>query len=438
MSFVKEFVNCMAFNRNAVIDIVCNDLNSQNTKELIDKCNDGTIIDGFNDNFTISPDNKYLLRLISSKYLNTKYPNTPIYYIPTKEFIEELNMFIYSNKITTVDFFGSEYPIIPAALTKINQNLKIDAMSVILGDKIFDNLKLYPITNRGLRDYDYYDQLGLKFPEMIIIDEIYIEKVSEKKLYNMMKKSYFNHVVLITSAHTNNVLDLLFHLKRNTNYNCRYIPINLIKPDSELKIILDGYYDYNTVMFIFSKKDLNMNLNSKEFFNKISIDTDIDMFPTYMEIFSLIYVKYSKSLVSDIFKKIIEKDYNKNEQYSFICAYKTIILSANEVHYIEKWNEFVFFIGRLANGFFPHLTSRIDFLDLMCYFDDVHKNKPLLDRSGKMFPIWLTKAIDKFIYAYLTIVNYQDNGWRTSLKNMSNTWTIVNENNRKIMMSSYY
>lgn len=427
VSILKEFVHCLAYHREKLVDFVCEHLTEANKKLLMEE----VFNMGVSDHITIEPDNKTFYRLLTSTYSNAKYPQTPIEYIPTKNIIEELNVFINLYEIETVDFFGSDYLIFPAILKSINKHITINAMSISNKNIVFDNLNMFPLTTRGLNDYKYYENLQLKRPDILIIDQI-SDKIPEKKIYNLMKQSDFKYAMILTSAAHNNMNDLCYHLKRVGGYSYKIIPMNFIKPDSEVCNIINNYYEYNTQILLFVRN--NSEKTFLNIFDKYAIDTEIDLYPGYFEFASLIYKKYSKNLTNDIFYKMIEKDYSQNSYYTFMQKYYNYIVSTKDASYVMNWEEFVFYTTCLCNNVYFWFKSRIDFLNIFCYYNDICDKKTLRDANNNLFPIWLKTIDDKLIYAYFVVTNNTDTRWKQSITLMYKLWDDINVANRKLML----
>lgn len=416
-----KLANALLNNRNDLVELI----------SMIESKHIDTIVRDICSAFILEPDDKYLFRLLLSKYVKAKYPNTPIQYIPSKELLNSINMFISITDTDTVDFFGNEYCLLGKALQTLNPTVAINFISLAQNNSVMDNLDLIKITTRSLKDYNYYKKLNITYPSTIIIDETCFDNFSGKKILNFLKKSLIKNVIIISDITNNNMLDLAYHIKRMTKYHLKNIPIKLIKPENDFFTATESYYEYNSILSILTLEpspDTLFNL-----FQDVSINTDIDMYPTYAEYGKLLYRIFGKSLAVEIFNSFISTDYDKNEDLSLISKYKNTIGTLKEINFVKIKSDLIFLLTCIENEFHIYFDSYIDFLALKNVFSDISERKPITDVSGNPLPIWIHSITEKMAYCYLSIINYPTDkyAWNTSSTLLRSAWYSVSDENMK-------
>lgn len=399
-----------------------------------------TRIDKMSDNnFQLDPNNKYIYRLLSGHYNNNRFTGSAIDWIPSNELIETFVSLINYFKIETLEQINAGMGIVASLIKKQCEHIEITASDPYENENTCNQLGFIPIAHRKMEDFQYYDKLGEKCPEMIITSywsENKFIDTSDDNFMNcisrLIKSKQHKIIIVVVPRYIKKIHEIIYYSSVNSDYT---ISSNFVKAfDSYffLSELFKTHYPSNIIAHVIIKNDII----PKEFDLGGMLDKAIlpcsnpIWYTSITKIFFFFMENISEKLIKDIFKKYdFSLSVSQNNFYTSLMSNFTMLVKKDIINfpqYIYSVEEFMFWSERIRKNIYLCFENRFHFFDFYtkCINQQYLNNIPI------------NKINNKYIYIYLESV-VPTNEWKKNLKTISETWTNIRNKNKKILINDY-
>lgn len=416
-----------------------------------------------NNQIEICPNDKYVYRLLTGKYFNSKYKNSSFNYIPSKELVDGLLSLIKFFKINYIEEIYAGMGLLSSLMKMENKNLNIIASDTFTDISTCKQLGLFPIVNRNPKDFKYYEILNKEYPQMIISS--YYPKTMNK--YTDIKLKFVNQIFNLINNKKHKIIILLLPNTMTYIYNYFY----QITLEGYYKIFtyhikaIDKYFYINNLIndkypsgmlihiIIETKLLIDYNLTDiKHILGQAIIEHPIiDTQCNNLKIIKHIYYTFPHGVIKDIYthcdlmkmmnNNLLNEMLTLNEKYISLKIYVPQYI--NTIHELLIWNnlishkiyiifnnrkEFIDFINLLESSYPEQLIELKQYeknLDLQYseQITDIHEKKNIY------IPILLTKN-EIYTFLYMCIWNKPDD-WKYDYKQFKKIFKEINENGKK-------
>lgn len=402
-------------------------------------------INSLNNESIMTPNNKYLYRLLTGTYFNSKYSNSSIDCIPSKELLNGIINIADHFNINTLEEINAGMGLLSALLIKENINLN-NKLTVTTSDicnciATCNKLNFVPIALRNSSDFKFYPKLNEEYPKMII-SSFYPDKQTGKssvyqnfieEIYEMLQNNNHEIIILILPHTFTNIHDVSYHWIKSTNYSMHMYYTKALDKYFFLSNLMKTHYGSGIITYIFTRKDVlsRSPKSMDEIFQpaiipSLSIDTHC-FFSIQLQKF---YEKLPSKLIEHIyFNNNFTKSALFDTKFKKICeSHKLLkIKKIKEIpSYIYETDEFLFWTRCICHQLFFLFDTREQFFNF--YIQSLRitnsKNKTIID-----FPSWARSPDCRYKFVYLDVIKKT----YKSSKNFNDVFNGINEKNKKLL-----
>lgn len=396
----------------------------------------------------ITPNDKYVYRLMSGKYNNTKYANSSIDWIPSSELIDSIISLANLCEIKIIEEIYTGMGILACLIKKkvSTSNIIITAADLFESIDTCNKLEIMPVAKRSIVDYSYYTKLNEPYPQMVICTK-YIDMNQTYKyideITDMIASNHHDIIIIICPSSANNIDDILSAIPINTTYSVKSCHIKAVDKYFDVHNILKKYSLGPLIAHIITKNCLINSVMVDKIFHPAIISSNKPNNTSISVIMKKIYDIGSPKLVKSIYQyynflKSETSDSNKLIRIlkSTNLIFPNISSNAEFIHtipdYIYDIEECQHWIKFISAKMYLLFDSRIQFLTFYTDTKTIH-SVPIQNKYR--YPSWLlpNQIGKKYIFIYLTVINHQGDWKESDTKFSRNIKTINDVNKNKII-----
>lgn len=436
MNFTSDFTGVLINNREKIVDKLLQNYSYEYLLKIFENINMEK-----GDNINISPNDKYLYRILTGIYEASQYDKSAIDWIPSEELIDGILKLIEYYQIESVEEIHTGMGILSLILKKKNQTIKITTADTCENISTCNKLDLTQIAKRNVFDYQYYLQLNEPYPEMII--STYYPMININNSDNDIKyineilqlvKNNNNKLIILILPHTfTNYYYLFYHFITKSQYTINSYYIKALDKYFHVTNLLKDHYPSGMVAHILVQKNNGLDNNTflDNIFEKAICNyTNIDTHCVFAEKLTYYYDKISDKLIKNIYQSHNFMDcgiYNKQINLIFTKLGKLVeIDKINIPQYIYKMDEFIFWLHCYELNLYFIFENRVLFFQ---YYTDAISMENSEIRRQINFPYWITNMGSIYKYIYLQTLNYAGN-WKNNKISFDSTFNEINKNNK--------
>lgn len=334
-------------------------------------------------------ENKFLYRIMTGTFTNSKYRNSVINWIPSREFISSLINLADYFKVDLLQEINAGLGVFSSLFkiecTLLNKNIKIITSDSFTDSQTCKQLGFTTLVRKEINDFKYYNQLNINYPSMLIFSYYpHFESVDNDKncindLFDLLHSK--NHKIIVFVAPI--VFSAVYSIINNFalgDYTYVPVPIKVISKHDEIFNYSNINHRYSTIAHIFVKKESHELISKKTLYEIIDpmivkYNNEIPYIDTWPSKLFNIYKLYfcmSDPLLNDIYKLMFNINYN-NENSDFKLLMKKISSCLLKLKciplFIETVNELKFWLLYFEKNFIFYFDSRnkfLDFFNIIC------------------------------------------------------------------------
>lgn len=416
-----------------------------------------TINDDNNNLIEIYPNDKYIYRILTGKYINSKYINSSFNYIPSKELVDGLLSLINFFKIDYIEEIYAGMGLLSSLMKMENKKLNIVASDIFTDISTCKQLGLFPIVNRNPKDFKYYEILNKEYPQMIISS--YYPKTMKK--YADIKLKFVNHIFNLINSKKHKIIILLLPNTMTYIYNYLYqiglngyykiftYHIKSIDKYFYINNLIKDKYPSGMLMHVIIETRLLIDYNLidiKHILGQAIIDHPmIDTQCNHLKIIKHIYYTFPHNVINDIYIQYnLVKITNNNLLNEMLTLNeKYLTLKIYIPHYIHTIHELLLWDNLISNKIYIISNNRKEFIDFVSLLESLHPeqcgtHENNLDINDIYIPTLLTKN-EIYMYLYMSsdtsnnIILNEPDDWKYDYKKFKKLFKKINENGKKFL-----
>lgn len=435
MNNTDEFVNIMVNNREKLVDHISKEYSYNYLKSIFENIHAKKYTESF-----FSPADKYLYRLMTGNFNNSRYTMSSIDWLPSEELINGILLIAKQLKINYIDEIYAGHGILSSLLslkTKSEDNITITAADSVECKNLCKKLNFMPIANRSPRDYQYYPQLNEKIPQMVISTfypsdnysieqhKVFIDEIMETIISN------HHQLIIIILPHSYNDLDEPLHnLVYDEKYSIFTQYIKAVDKYYEIHEFTKKYVPSNMIAHFIINKNLvtENNIQIANLLENVTIPANVNYFCKHIHFMKRIYDRYNSKLVKNIYNSYDHlKPFKFNSQFIRIyeISIQTEISNSIYIDWIYTIDEFLFWNKCIKMNLYFIFDHRIDFYSFYTQSIGIDNSE---FRRNFNFPFWIKDIKKMYAYIYLNVIKKPED-WRSNRNSFNTIFDKINKQN---------
>ncbi|MEM0354236.1 MAG: hypothetical protein QXW79_01505 [Thermoplasmata archaeon] len=383
----------------------------------------------------ICPDDKYVYRYLSGLYENSKYTQSSISWIPSRELVEGILLLAEKFGLKYIEEVYAGLGILSALIKKTNSSIKIVASDNFENPHTCNQLGFVPIAKRSPKDFRYYEVLGEPYPQMIISSYypcgannniIFLEEMSD-----LLQSNKHDLIIMILPHTFTSIYDMLYHTIINSEYNLYTFHVKAVDKYFFVHNLFKDCYKTGMLAHIVIREKILKDESIEKIFETAIVPSKLlDKCCQQIKYFKVFYDNLSTELIISIYKICdFKKATSKNSKFNEVVE-NTIYLISAEIRtpvYILEVDEFLFWSNFIIKKQFYFV-----FRDRIQFYNFYIRTRSEDSRNSIILPHWVNNEDAIYIYVYLDIVN-PDRKWKYNYFTFSREWARINKMNKTLL-----
>lgn len=439
MNNINDFVSLLINNRERIVDKLLQNYSYDYLLKIFDHINNEN-----NPQIKIEPTDKWIYRILSGSYQNSRYNKSSIDYIPSAEVV---NSFILLAKYFSINYVEEIYAglgILSALIKKTNSDLLVTSSDSFENEATCNQLSIAPIVKRTPIDFKYYQQLNEPLPKMVISS--YYPPVTPKNNSNtefldeisfLIESNNHSVIILILPIDFVQIYDILYFILQKDQYNLYTYYGKIIDKYFFISNLMKEYYKTGTLIHVLIKREIDPGNKILDFiFEKAIVPSKyFNTTGTRSKLFKTFYDKFSQKLVKSIYKNhIFTKPMMMQDKLKQILNNLNIFNKNNILvpDYIYDIDEFILWSNCIIKKLFFVFKNRMQFY---IFFTKTQCIKNSNESKNFKFPNWITSESLTYVYLYLETV-CEKNNWNISRNSFTRIWNQYCFDNKKLLIKN--
>lgn len=435
MNTTNDFISLLINNREKIVDKLLQNSSYNDLINLFDQMN----VDDY-DQFNLEPNDKFIYRLLTGSYQNSRYNKSSIDWIPSKELVDGLFSIANHFKIIHIEEVYAGLGILSGLMKKRNTNITITTSDPFENNNTCNQLGIVPIAHRSPYDFKYYKQLGESYPQMIISSYYPFDGLSNnflQEISELIQSKNHSIIAFILPNSFTEMYNIFYHIELDNEYKLFTYHVKAIDKYYYIHNLMKDKYKSAVMIHLFIKKELLApSDNVGSILSDAIIPTEIiDKHCRHSKIFKQFYEKLPQKLVKSLykysdFKKPITSNIKIKEAIESIIVFKK--LKINVPHYIYHVDEFIFWSNCIIKNLYFVFQDRLQFYT---FYTESQCLKNEETRKKFNFPGWINTPNTMHIYLYFDTISPKGN-WKTSRNIFRRFWEEHLKKNKNSLISN--